>query len=66
MRMMRIVSSLMTGENISIKLNPGNRWKPLTTKRALYLLIEPSVFSLIRNTHLQSIVLQLGGSVTRV
>ena len=60
-----IVIGLTTRENVSWKSKPWTWWKPLATNRALYLLMDPSAFSLIRKTHLHPIVFLLEGKGTK-
>ena len=55
---------LVTGEKVSKNSRPSSCLKPFATSLALYFSIEPSGFNFFLKTHLQQIVLQLGGKST--
>ena len=62
----RIFTVLIAGENVSWKSNLNFCLKPLATNLAFYLFILPSEFSLTLNTHLHPIAFLWGGRGTRV
>lgn len=57
---------LTTVEKVSWKWNPSCWWKPLATSFSLYLLIEPSGFSLTLKIHLHQIAFLWDGRKVRV
>lgn len=61
-----IVASFTIGEKVSWKSRPWHWLYPFSTRRALYLLMLPSVFSFILNTHLLPMIDLLTGRGTKI